>query len=134
MKNNIYKHKTAASKNVLIDKLDEIVEKYRNTHHSAIKMNPIDAELDTYIEYGVKDNNKDHKFKVGDHVRISKCKNIFGKGYTPNWLWEVFVIKKVKTMYNGHTLLVISTVKRVFKQFMKRSCKRKTKKNSGLKN
>ena len=41
-------------------------------------------------------NDKDPKFKVGDHVRISKYKNIFAKGYTPNWSAEVFVIKKVK--------------------------------------
>ena len=41
-------------------------------------------------------NDKDSKFKVGDHVRISKYKNIFAKGYTPSWSEEIFVIKKIK--------------------------------------
>ena len=41
-------------------------------------------------------NYQDRKFKIGDIVRISKYKNIFAKGYTPNWSEEVFVIKKVK--------------------------------------
>ena len=50
----------------------------------------------TYIESSKKINNKDPKFKIGDIVRISKYKNIFAKGYVPNWSEEVFVIKKVK--------------------------------------
>ena len=50
----------------------------------------------TYIESSKKINNKDPKFKIGDIVRISKYKNIFAKGYVPNWSEEAFVIKKVK--------------------------------------
>ena len=50
----------------------------------------------TYIDFEKEVNNKDPKFKIGDHVRISKYKNIFAKGYMPNWSEEVFVIKKVK--------------------------------------
>ena len=50
-----------------------------------------------YIDIGKGCNNKDLKFKIGDIVRISKYKNIFAKGYTPNWCDEVFVIKKVKS-------------------------------------
>ena len=49
----------------------------------------------TYIDFKKEVNDKDTKFKVGDHV-ISKYKYIFAKGYTPNWSEEVFVIKKVK--------------------------------------
>ena len=41
---------------------------------------------------------KDPKFKVGDNVRISKYKNIFAKGYTPNWSEEVFVTSKIKNI------------------------------------
>ena len=48
-------------------------------------MKPIDVTGDSYAEYNVDFNKKDPKFKVGDHVRISKCKNIFAKGYAPNW-------------------------------------------------
>ena len=57
---------------------------------------PIDVTSDSYAEYNVDFNEKDLKFKVGDHVRISKYKNIFAKRYTPNWSEDVFVIKKAK--------------------------------------
>ena len=59
-------------------------------------MKPIDVKDNTYINTSKKINYKDPKFKVGDRVRISKYKNIFGKGYMPNWSEEVFVIEKVK--------------------------------------
>ena len=59
-------------------------------------MKPVDFKDITYIDFKKEVNNKDPKFKVGDHIRISKYKNIFAKGYTPNWSEEVFVIKKVK--------------------------------------
>ena len=58
-------------------------------------MKPADVQMGIYIEYCVEHNIKDHKFKVGDHVRISKYKNIFAKFYTPNWSEKDFVIKKV---------------------------------------
>ena len=59
-------------------------------------MKPIDVKDNTYINTDIEISDKDPKFKVGDPVRISKYKNIFSKGYTPNWSEEVFVIKKVK--------------------------------------
>ena len=59
-------------------------------------MKPIDVKNNTYINIDKEVNNKDPKFKVGDHVRISKYKNIFAKGYNSNWSKEMFVIKKVK--------------------------------------
>ena len=59
-------------------------------------MKPIDVTSDSYAEYNEDSNKKDPKFKVGDHVRISKYKNIFAKGYTPNWSEEVFVVSKIK--------------------------------------
>ena len=79
-----------------IDKLDDIVHKYNNTKHRTIKMKPIDVKNNTYIDFGKEVNDNDPKFKVGDHVRIPKYKNIFAKGYTPNWSEEVFVIKEIK--------------------------------------
>ena len=84
------------SKNVYIDKLDYIVDEYNNTYHSTIKMKPIDVKDNAHINADKEINNKNPKFKVGDHVRISKYKKIFIKGYMPNWSEEVFVIKKVK--------------------------------------
>ena len=96
LKTKIYKHMTSASKNVYIDKLDDIVADYNNAYHGTIKMKSVDVKDNTYIDIKKEVNDKGPKFKVGDHVRISKYKNIFAKGYTPNWSEEVFVIKKVK--------------------------------------
>ena len=59
-------------------------------------MKPVDVQDNTYIDFKKIVNDKNSKSKVGDHVRISKCKIIFAKGYTPNSSEEVFVIKKVK--------------------------------------
>ena len=96
LKGKIYKYMTSISKNVYIDKLNDIVDEYNNTYHTTIKMKPIDVKDNTYINTSKEINNKDPKFKVGDYVRISKYKNIFAKGYMPNWSEEVFVIKKIK--------------------------------------
>ena len=87
---------TSVSKNVYIDKLDDIVNEYNNIYHRTIKTKPIDVKDDTYIGFGNEINDNDPKFQVGDHVRISKYKNILAKGYTPNWSKEVYVIIKVK--------------------------------------
>ena len=84
LKNKIYKHMTAVSEIVYIDKLDDIVHEYNNAYHRTIKMKPIEVKDNTYIDSIKEVNDKDPKFKVGDHVRISKYKNIFAKGYTPN--------------------------------------------------
>ena len=92
LKNKIFKHMTAISKNVYFDVLDDIVNKYNNTVHRTIKMKPIEVTDDYYAKdpsmelYSMElhSNKKNLKFKIGDHVRISKCKNIFAKGYTPS--------------------------------------------------
>ena len=96
LKSKIYKYMTSISKNVYIDKLDDIVDEYNNTYHTTIKMKPADVKDNTYINADKEINNKDPKFEVGDRVRISKYKNIFTKGYMPNWSEEVFAIKQVK--------------------------------------
>ena len=85
LKTKIYKHMTDVSKNVYFDVLDDNVDKYNNTYHEIIKMKPIDVKFNCYTEYNVDSNEKEPKFKMGDHVTISKYKNIFAKGYTPNW-------------------------------------------------
>ena len=82
--------------NVYFDVLDDIVDKYNNTYHRNIKMKPIDVKSDFYSEYNEKNNEKDPKFKVGGHVRISKYKKVFAKGYTPNWSEIAFAIRKIK--------------------------------------
>ena len=98
LKNKIYKYMTAISKNVYIDKLDDIVNEYNNTYHRTIKMKPVDVK-ETYIDFGKEDNNIDPKFKVGGYVRTSKYKNIFAKGYMSNWSEEVFIISKIKNTF-----------------------------------
>ena len=92
-KNKIYKYMTSVSKNVYIDKLADIVSKYKNIYHSIIKMKLTDMKSSTYVDFGLKNNEKYPKFKVHDPIRISKYKNIFAKGYAPNWSEEVIVIK-----------------------------------------
>ena len=77
-----------------IDKLDDIVKEYKNKYHKTIKMKPVDVKDNTYIDFKKEINNKDPKFRIGDSVRVSKYKNIFAKGYMPNWSEEIFMIKK----------------------------------------
>ena len=84
IKNKVYKYMTSISKNVYIDKLDDIVHRYNNEKHRTIKMKPIDVKDNTYIDFSKEVNENDPKFKVCDHVGISKYKNIFAKGYTQN--------------------------------------------------
>ena len=112
LKNKIYKYMTALSENVFIDKLDDIVDEYNNTYHRTIKMKLVHVKDNTYIdsmELHSMDlraenevNNRDSKFKVGDYVRISKYKNIFAKGYVPNWSEKAFSISKLKIQFHGH--------------------------------
>ena len=102
VKTKIYKYMTSISKNVYIDELGDIVNEYNNTYHRTIKIKPDDVKDNTYIDFKKEVNDKDPKFKFGDHVRIFKYKNIFAKGYTPNWSEEVFVIKKLKTQFLKH--------------------------------
>ena len=94
LKNKLYKHMTATGENVYYDVLDDVVNKYNNTKHSTIKMKSIDVKNNKRV-YIHEHNEKDNRFKVGDRVRISKFKNIFAKGYTPNWNKEIFIVDKI---------------------------------------
>ena len=87
---------TSISKSVYIDKLGDIVNEYNNAYHRTIKMKPVDVKDNAYIDSDKDVNDKDPKFQVGDHLRISKYKSVFAKGYTPNWSEEVSAIKEVK--------------------------------------
>ena len=84
LNNKICKYITSISKNVYIDKLDDIVNKYNNTYHSTIKMRSVDVKSSTYIDSSKGINEKGLKFKIGNTVKISKYKNIFVKSYVPN--------------------------------------------------
>ena len=87
---------TSMLKNVYVDKLGDIVNKYNNTYYSVIKIKPFDVKSSIYFDSNNEINDKDPKFKIADIVRISKYKNIFARVYVPKWSEEVSVIKKVK--------------------------------------
>ena len=93
LRNKIFKHMTVVTKIFYFDVVNDIADKCNNTYHKTIKMKP---KPDSYAEYSVESNKKDPKFQVANHVRISKYKNIFTKGYLPNWSEEVFLISKIK--------------------------------------
>ena len=120
----------AVSKNVYFDVLDDIVNKYNNTVHISIKKKQFDVTFDSYAECNEDSIEKDPKFKVGDHVRTSKYKNVFAKGYTQNWLEDVFVISKIKDTVtwtyvisdlNGEPITGIFLQKRTSKKLFKKS-------------
>ena len=81
---------------MLIDKLDDIVNKYNNIYLSTIKTKPGDVKSNTYVDYNKEIKWQNSIFKIGDIIRISKNKNIFARDYDPNWSEEVFIIKKIK--------------------------------------
>ena len=132
LKNKMYKHMTDVSKNVYIDKLDDIVNEYNNTYHRTIKMKAIDVKDNKYINSIKEVNDKDPKFRVGDHVRRSKYKNIFAEGYTGyigqrKFLW----LKKLKILFHEHMFLMISMAKKLSEHFMKKNYKKQITKNLG---
>ena len=90
-------------------------------------MKPIEVTSDSYAEYNEDFNEK--KFKVGDHVRISKYKNIFAKGYAPNWLEEFFVVSKTTNTIPWKYVVSDLSVKKLLEVFMKKNCEKQIKKN-----
>ena len=77
-------NKENLNKNMYIDKSDDIVNQYNNAYHRTIKMKLVDESSRKYIDFNVKNNSKDSNLEIGDHVGISKYKNIFARGYAPN--------------------------------------------------
>ena len=79
LKKKNYKYMTLISNNVRIDKLDDMVNKCNNSYHRSIERKPLDVKPSIYIDFNRENNEEDPKFKVGNHVRISKYKNILQK-------------------------------------------------------
>ena len=96
LKNKIYKYILQYQKMCIFINYMILLKKYNNTYHTSIKMKPVDVKDNTYIDFKKEVNDKNPKFKIGDHVRISKYKNIFAKGYMPHWSEEIFVFSKIK--------------------------------------
>ena len=120
IKNKIYKYMSSLSKNVYIDKLDDIVHKYNNKKHRTIKMKPIDVKDNTCIDFGKEVNDNGPKFKVGDHVRRSK----YEKAILQVGLKKSLSLTKLKIQFHGLMLLMILMVKKLLKHFMKKNCKK----------
>ena len=131
LKTKVYKYMTSVSKNVYIDKLDHIVGEYNNTYHKTIKMKPLDVKDNTYIDFKKGINDKDPKFKVGDHVRISKYKVFLLKDTQQIGLKKCLLLVKLKIPFREHMLLTILTVKKLVKRFMKKNYKRLINKSLG---
>ena len=120
---------TSITKNVYIDKLHDIVNEYNNTYHRTIKMKPVDVRDNTYNNIAKEVNDNNPKFKVGDHVRISKYKSIFTIGYIPNWSEEVFVIKRIKNTVSWTYVINDLNGAEIIQHSMKNNYKRQIKKN-----
>ena len=133
LKNKIYKHMSANSENVYFHVLNGIADKYNNTYHKTIKMKPIDVKSVSFAEYNNESNEKDPKFKVGNHVRISKYKYIFAKGYAPNWIEETFIIKQIKNTVPWTYLISDLNGEEVVGSFYEKELQKPTKKNLELK-
>ena len=114
LKTKIFEYITSMPKNVYIDKLDDIVDEYNNTYHRTVKIKPVDVKDSTSIDFKKDVNDKDPKFKVGDHVRISTHQT---------GLKKFFLLVKLKIQFHGHILLMISMVKKLLEHFMKKNCR-----------
>ena len=106
------------SKNAYIDKLADIINKYKNPYHGTITYS-------TYIDFNKYNNKEDPRFEFGDQIRILKYKNIIAKSYVPNCSAEDFVIKKLKMLFRRYMLLVILMVKKLLERFTKKNYKKK---------
>ena len=131
LKNKIFKDMTAVSKNVYIDKLSDKGNEYNNADHRTIKIKPLDVKDNTYVDFRKEVHVKDPKFKVGDHARLSKYKNISAKGYIPNWSEEVFVINEVKNTIPWIFVISDFNGEKLLEHFVKKICKTEIKKNLG---
>ena len=129
LKNKIFKHMTAISKNVSIDVLDNIVNKYNNTVYRTIKMKPTDVTDDSCVDYNEDFNKKDPKFKVGNLIRNSKYKKNLLKDTHEIGLKKFLLLIKLKIQFLGLMLLMILMVKKLMEVFMKKNCEKLVKKN-----
>ena len=112
-----------------IDKLDDIVNKYSNTYHSKINMKRVDVKLSTNIGFDKKNDKEDPKFRAGNNVRLSKYKNMFGKGYILNWSEEIFVITKIKNTVLGTYVISELNGEEIVGTFFEKEFKKQIKKS-----
>ena len=116
------KHMTAVSRMCILITWMDIVNQYNNIYQRTIKIKSIEVKDNTYSDYIKEVNDKDPKLKVSDHVRTSKYKSIFAKGYTPKWSEEVFVIKEVKNTVPWTVIMMKKMMmKKLLEHYMKKN-------------
>ena len=123
LKSKIYKYMASISKNVYIDKLDDIVNKYNNAYHSTIKMKPADVKSNIYIDSSKEINDKEPKL-----IKIKAA-----KGYVLNWSEEGFMIKRVKTLCCEHMFFRDLKGEKIAETFTKKNCEKQIKRSLELK-
>ena len=117
LKNKIYKYMTSISKDIYIDELDDIANKGNNIYHRTIKMKPVDAKSNKYINSSREINDKDPRFKIGDIVRILKYqKKNFQKAIFQIGLKMFLSLQMLEILFRGHMFLVILKGKKLFEQ------------------
>ena len=134
LKNKIYRYMFSKSKNLFIDKLDDIVIKWNNTYYSTIKMKPVDEKSNTYIDSSKEINNKDPKFKLVILLEYQNIKTFLQMVTFQLGLKKFSWLKNLKILCRGHILLMILTEKKLLERFTKMNCKKQIKKNLELKN
>ena len=120
---------TAVLKNDYFDVLGDIVNKYNKTVHRSIKTKPIDVTSDSYAEYKEDSNVNKCEFKIGNHIKVSKCKNIFSREHTQNQSEENFVVSKIKDTVPWTYVISDLNGEKIAASFMKMNCKKLVKKN-----
>ena len=123
LKNKIYKYVTSIPKNGYIDKLDDIVNKYNNTCHKTIKMKPIDVKPSAYIDSSKEINYQDPNLKLAIQLGYQNIKIFLQKAMLEFGLKKFLWLKKLKTLFCGHMLLVVLKEK-LLERFTKKCCKR----------
>ena len=127
LKDKIYKHMILIWKNVYIYILDDIANKYNNKYHITIKMKSVDVKSSTYIDFDKLSNDRDPKFKVGDHVRISKYKNILANGTLQIGLKKFLWLKKLKILCHGKYVINDLNGEETLGLFYEKKCKKQIK-------
>ena len=122
--NKTYKYMTSVSKNVCVDKLDDIANEYNNTYDNTIYIKPVDIKSNKCVNSSKEVTDKNPTFKIYDNVRISKYKKVFPKAIIQIGQKKFLWLKKLKPLCQIHILLVILQEKKLLKRFMKTNCKK----------
>ena len=127
LKNRIYKSLTSISKNVYTDKLNDIVNKYNNTYHKAIKMKPVNVKSNTHTDSSKEINGKGPKIRVSGIVITLKYKSFLKRFTLQIGLKKFLWLQMLRILCHGHISLMILMEKKLLELFIKKNCKEKRK-------